>query len=254
MPVSGTSVTTRFFGPSSRATSIAAHTATPAEPPARIASSLARRSVICHGVAVVRRARPRPVSRPGRAHDARSSTIPSTSVAPLSPAQPACSGAAPTIAHVRHVLAQEARDAAERPARADARDERVDLPAQSARISRPRRRVVRVRVRGVLELVGVERAELLRERLGCARCIPRGPSARRPRARARSPRRTHGAPRACRSSRLRQDDDAAVSADRAHQREPDAGVARARLDDRGARRQAARAARRPRSSRAPRGL
>ena len=138
--------------------------------------------------------------------------------------------------HLRLSLLEVAPDAADRAARADRDDDRVDLAARLLPDLRPGQAVVRLRVRHVGVLVGLEAAgDLLGEPVGdgvvaLGRVVlDRG-------------RRDHdlGAVGAQQRDLLlahlvRHHEDAAVALDRGADREPDAGVARGRLDDRPAR-------------------
>ncbi len=143
-------------------------------------------------------------------------------------------------ARLRAVLLEVAADAGDRPAGPDRDDDRVDVAAVGLLPElRPGRLVVRLGIRRVRVLVGLEAArDLLGEPIGDRVVALR-------RVRVDRGRRDHdlGAVRAQHRDLLlahlvRHDEDAAVAAERSRDRETDARVARRRLDDRPARPQA----------------
>ena len=134
---------------------------------------------------------------------------------------------------VRLPLAQVTSDARDRAARADGEDERVYLAARLLPELGPGRLVVRLRVGRIRVLVGLERArDLLREAVRDGVVALRG--LRRDGRRADDDLRPVGAEQADLLLRhlVRHDEDAAVPLAHGGERQPDAGVAARRLDDR----------------------
>ena len=137
--------------------------------------------------------------------------------------------------HVRRVLLEVAADAADRAAGADRDDEGVELAARLLEDLRSRRQVVRLRVRHVRVLVGLEAAGDL---LGEPR---RDRVVRLGRVVVDRRRRDHDLGAVAAEHRdlllahlVGHHEDAAVALLRRRDREPDARVARGRLDDRAA--------------------
>jgi len=132
-------------------------------------------------------------------------------------------------------LTQEPRDAAERSPRAHTCDEGVELAAARVEDLERRRRVVRTRVRRILELIGRERRELRRQTLGLSDVAlrVRGLDVRARRHDLRTKRLEDAA--LLGRHRFRDDDDAAIAAHGTHHRQTDPCVPAARLDDRGSR-------------------
>ena len=238
-PESGSIASTFASGPSRLATCIAAHTVVPDEPPASRPSSRASRRAV------------RKESRSEtRTHSSTtfgsivfgqvSLPIPSTKygmdAALVLRGVDRALGIGADDQHVRRALLEVAADAADRAAGADRDHERVDLAARLLEDLRSSVRVVRVRVRHVRVLVGLEAARDLLGEPRADRVV------RLRRVGLDGGRRDHdlGAVGAQHRDLLLahlvgHDEDAAVALERRGDREPDARVPRGRLDDRAAR-------------------